>query len=160
MRLVKGEPKDARDLKNIHVSAYQKCYRGFLPDEYLDSLVVNDDIVERTARYIEKTECYFVEVDSKKVAFVYLDYSKENEQQFEIMAIYVHPDNQKKGVGRFLIDELTQMKKKEGFKRVIAWTIKEGPSIGFYQKMNFKQIEKEEKFWKFDIPIICFEKEF
>ena len=159
MKLVKGEPKDARILKNIHVRAYQKCYRGFLPDEYLDSLVVNDDIVERTARHIEKTECYFVELDSKKVAFVYLDYPKENEQQFEIMAIYVHPDNQKKGVGRFLIDELTQMKKKEGFKQVIAWTIKEGPSVGFYEKAGFKQVDGKSNFWKFDIPLVCFMKD-
>ena len=160
MKLVKGLPEDARILKNIHVCAYQKCYRGFLPDEYLDSLTVNDDIVERTARHIEKTECYFVELDSEKIAFVYLDYPKENEQQFEIMAIYVRPDNQKKGVGRFLIDELIQMKKKEGFRQVIAWTIKNGPSVGFYEKTGFKQAAGDAKFWKFDIPLVCFEKEF
>ncbi len=159
MKLVKGMPEDARILKNIHVSAYQTCYRGYLPDEYLDSLGVNEDVVDRTAKYIEANECYFIEVDNEKIAFVYLCYPKENEQQFEIQAIYVHPECQKKGVGRFFVNELARMKKEEGFQKVIAWTMKEGPSIGFYEKMGFKQIAGEEKFWKFNIPIICYEKE-
>ena len=159
MKLVKGMPEDARILKNIHVSAYQTSYRGYLPDEYLDSLVVNEDVVDRTAKYIEANECYLIEVDNEKVAFVYLAYTEDRRDTFEIQAIYVHPECQKKGVGCFFVNELARMKKEEGFQKVIAWTMKEGPSIGFYEKMGFKQIAGEEKFWKFNIPIICFEKE-
>ncbi len=160
MKLVKGMPEDARILKNIHVSAYQTCYRGYLPDEYLDSLVVNEDVVDRTAKYIEANECYLIEDEvQEKVAFVYLAYPKDRKDTFEIQAIYVHPECQKKGVGRFFVNELTRMKKEEGFQKVIAWTIKEGPSIGFYEKTGFYQIEGENKFWRFDIPLVCFEKE-
>lgn len=159
MKLVKGMPEDARILKNIHVSAYQTCYRGYLPDEYLDSLVVNEDVVDRTAKYIEANECYFIAVDNEKIAFVYLGYPKDKKDMFEIQAIYVHPECQKRGVGRFFVNELARMKKEKGFQKVIAWTMKEGPSIGFYEKMGFKQIAGEEKFWKFNIPIICYEKE-
>ena len=159
MKLVKGEPKDAKDLKKIHVSAYQTSYRGYIPDDYLDSMTASDEVVLRTAAFIEKTETYFVEENGEKVGFVYLDYPKEQGDAFEIMAIYVHPDCQLKGVGRFVVNELSKMKKLAGFTKVIAWTMKEGPSIGFYQKMGFKQVEGEKKFWKFDIPIICFEKE-
>lgn len=159
MKIVKGLPKDARTIKIIHVNAYQKCYRGYLPDDFLDSLSVSDDVVERTARFIEANECYLIEVDNEKVAFVYLAYPKDRTDTFEIQAIYVHPDCQRKGVGRFFVNELAQMKKKEGFQKVIAWTIKEGPSIGFYEKTGFYQIEGENKFWRFDIPLVCFEKE-
>ena len=159
MKIVKGLPKDARALKNIHVSAYKTSYRGFMPDDYLNSLAVTEDVVERTKAYIEKTECYMVEENGEKIAFVYLDYPKEKKEVFEIMAIYVHPIWHHKGVGRLIVNELSQIKKKEGFEKIIAWTMKNGPSVGFYEKMGFVQVSGESKFWRFDIPLILFEKE-
>lgn len=141
MKLVKGEPKDAKDLKKIHVSAYQTSYRGYIPDDYLDSLSVSDDVVERTARFIEANECYLIEVDNEKVAFVYLAYPEDRKDTFEIQAIYVHPDCQRKGVGRFFVNELAQMKKKEGFQKVIAWTIKEALQSDFMKKRGFIKLK-------------------
>lgn len=159
MKLVKAEPIHAKRLKEIHISAYQHSYRGFLPDDYLDNLKITPEIVSKTAAYIEKTESYFAEDQGILKAFVYLDYPKEYPDSFEIMAIYVHPDYHKSGVGRFLVNELAQMKKKDGFKNCVAWTMKNGPSIGFYEKNGFLKQNKCEKMWRFDVPIIMFKKE-
>lgn len=161
MRLVKGTSLDAKRLKEIHISAYQKSYRGYLPDEYLDSLSITEEVVQKTALYIEKTECYFVEENDEKIAFAYLLDETGEKDVFELMAIYVHPDFQRQGVGRFFVSELIKIKKQKGFKKVILWTIKDGPAVGFYEKIGFKLDKaKESKFWKFNVPIVLFEKNF
>lgn len=159
MKLVKGLPQHAKDVKSIHIAAYQKSYRGYISDEYLDGLSLTEDVIERTSRHIEKTETYLVEHEEKFVSFMYLMNLEDKPDSFEIMAIYVHPDYQKGGVGCFMINEVCALKKKEGYSKCIAWTMKNGPSLGFYKKMGFSHVPNMEKIWRENIPLILFEKD-
>ena len=159
MRLVRALPSHAKDLKKIHIAAYQKSYRGYLSDEYLDSLSLTDVVIKKTAAYIEKTEGYLVETEDGFVGFMYISSDPDFEDAFEIMALYVHPDCHKKGVGSFMVNEICALKRKEGFSKCIAWTMKHGPSIGFYEKKGFRRVEGKEKIWREMVPLILFEKD-
>lgn len=76
------------------------------------------------------------------------------------MAIYIHPDFQRCGAGSALLHEISHIKKEQGYTKLVLWTIKKGSSLGFYKKHCMKQSEDiEEKIWKFNIPIICLEKD-
>lgn len=149
-------PEDAKAIKEIHVKTYQSCYRGYLPDNELDSMVADNDHIQRTAAYIQKTESWVVEEDNWVVGFAYITYPEPN--TFEINALYIHPNFQRKGIGSALVSKLCLEKKKFGFNRLVVWTLKGGPSIGFYKKIGFTQNKGEEKIWKYDLPIIQFEK--
>jgi len=157
IKIRQATPEDAKDIKSAHYHAYQVSYRGYLPDDFLDKMPFDEAVIERTANYIKNREYLVAETDHHVIGFASLDYPEE--KTVEIMALYVHPEFQNKGAGSALINEVCRLKKKLGFHKLVLWTIKDGPSIGFYQKQGLKPSDMAGKFWKLDIPIIRFEKE-
>ena len=151
-----AKPEDAYEIKKIHVETYQKSYRGFVPDEYLDKMLIDDTVIERTKKYLNKTECHLAIYKKRPIGFAYVTYP--DDRTFEINALYIHPQYQKCGAGSILVNNLCKNKKAQGCKKCVVWTIKSGPSLPFYTKMKFVRTT-EEKMWKFDIPIIKLEKD-
>lgn len=150
-------PKDARDIKSIHIHAYQSNYRGYLPDDFLDNMSFDKGIIERTANRVKEVEYYVAEIKGRVVGFLALEYPEKG--VVEVQLLYVHPDFQRQGVGTALMKEVYHLKEGKGYNKLIAWTIKDGPSVGFYQKQAMKISDIPTKpFWKFDIPLVRFEK--
>ena len=147
----RAAPEDAAAIKKIHKETYQTSYRGYIPDEYLDNIPLNAEVIEKTKKYLETTECWLAVYDEKTAGFAYISYPEED--AFEINALYVHPKYQKSGIGSKLINYLCKEKKARGLSKCIVWTMKFGPSLPFYEKLSFKRTN-EEKTWKFNIPII------
>lgn len=156
MFIRQATPLDAEGIKYVHVQAYQISYRGYIPDSYLDSLTVDEDVIKRTQAFLEKTESWVVEQDNKIIGFAYISYPSQTD--FEIMALYVLPSCHQQGVGSTLFRFLCRNKKEAGFQKCIAYTMKDGPSRGFYEKMGCQQRPTEIKMWKFDIPLVLYEK--
>ena len=152
----RATPEDALAIKKIHFKAYQKSYRGYVPDEYLNALVLDDDVVERTNQHLKTGESWLAFYKNKPAGFA--DVTYYDNKVFEIQALYVDPKYQKHGVGSALVSYLCKNKKETGYKKCILWTIKQGPSLVFYEKMKFRSTN-EEKMWKFEIPIIKLEKD-
>ncbi len=148
---------DALAIKQVHNTAYQISYRGYLPDEFLDTLTINEDIIQRTQKYLTQTECYVALINGKVIGFMYVCYPED--KTFEIQALYIHPTYQKQGAGTALIQNLWKIKTKGVYKKCVVWTMKLGPSLPFYKKMGFSLTTSEKK-WKFDIPLIMLEKNF
>lgn len=148
-------PDDALAIKIIHTETYKQSYRGFLPDDYLDALAVTDEKIEQTRQYLQIAECYIAEYSDSAAGFAYVS---DHQDCFEINALYVNPKYQKLGVGTLLINAICREKQKMGFPKCLVWTMKFGPSLGFYQKNGFT-LTTEEKMWKFDIELIKLEKE-
>ena len=148
-------PEDALIIKKIHVATYQKSYRGYVPDEYLDNMSLNADIIERTKNYLKTVECWLAFYVDAPAGFGYV--GEMDDKTFEIQALYVHPDYQKHGIGSALVNYLCKSKKEKGYKKCVAWTMKYGPSVSFYEKTKFIRTNQE-KLWKFEIPIIKLEK--
>lgn len=143
MKIRKATLKDAKDIKSAHYHAYQVNYRGYVPDDFLDSLVFDEAAVQRMADYMKKDEFYVAEKEGHVIGFAELRYPEEG--VVEIGGLYVHPDFQKLGAGSSLVKKICQMKKTKGYEKVILWTIKNGPSIGFYTKQGLKLSNVPEK---------------
>lgn len=151
MKIRKATPDDASAIKNIHNKTYQISYRGYIPNEYLDRLVITDDILQRTRKMLSHTECYVVSEKNCLIAFAYI--SELDENVFEINALYVLPEYQRSGAGSLLVNHVCRLKKDKAYKQCLVWTMKNGPSLEFYNKHGFRSTGNE-KVWKFDIPVI------
>jgi len=143
MKIRKATLKDAKDIKSAHYHAYQVNYRGYAPDDFLDSLVFDDIAIQRMADHMKENEYYVAEKEGHVIGFANLRYPEEG--VVEIGGLYVHPDFQKLGAGSSLIKKVCQMKKAKGYKKLILWTIKNGPSIGFYMKQGLRPSNVPEK---------------
>ena len=49
LKIRKAIPNDARDIKSAYYHAYQACYRGYSPDDFLDNMPFGESVIERTA---------------------------------------------------------------------------------------------------------------
>ncbi len=152
MKIRKAVIDDAENIINVVQSSYKFSYRGYMPDDYLDSLSIKEDILEKWRNYIQKYECYVAEKQNKIFAFIMSD-DKEDAKIFEICILYVKPEYQKQGIGSLMVDYICDMKKRQAYKKSELWTMKNGPALKFYEKKGFV-VTNEEKPWKFDIPII------
>ena len=156
MIIRRATPEDARGIKSAHYWAYQKCFKGYLPDEYLKAMPFDEAVIQRTAEYIKTHEYYVAEEDGQVLGFTALQYPEE--KTVEVLMLYVHPDVQRHGVGSALMNEVYRMSKERGYTKLILWTIKDGPAVGFYFKQGLQASNMEGKFWKCDVPIVRYEK--
>ncbi len=155
-------PNDAKAVTDIRVSTYQTSYRGYLPDDFLDSLTRDKDVIQMTEEYLKDGKMYLAIDDNKPIAYAHIT-DKEN-NLFAIDALYCHPKYQKKGAGKLLVETLCQIKKKQGYTHCIISTLKDGPSVTFYEKLGFKKLDTPYgKFsvpnWDFSYPTIKMQKE-
>lgn len=149
-------PTDAAAIEQLHVAAYKSSYRGYLPDNFLDNLQVLPEKVSQIENAIARHHKFTIAVENEKIV-AFASVGSLNDFEFEIISLYTAPNRQKQGIGSLLVNDICRRKKAAGFGKCIVWTIKEGPSIGFYTKMGFISTSKE-KTWKFGIPIVMLEK--
>lgn len=146
-------PDDALAIQEIHVAAYKTSYRGYLPDEILDTLKVEEEKIKRTRIYVTQIESYVAVCQKRVIGFAHLSFPQND--IVEIQALYVHPQFQRLGAGRGLVEFICASKKALGFSKCEVWTLKNGLSLPFYYKLGFVQeLNVQEKSWKYDLPII------
>jgi ribosomal protein S18 acetylase RimI-like enzyme len=99
---------DARAIARVHVRAWQAAYRGIVDDTVLDAL----DEEKRCADFSawlrrEGHESLVAELGRELVAFCSLGVSRDADASTgtgEIIAIYVSPEQARRGAGRALLD--------------------------------------------------------
>lgn len=153
MQIRKATSDDAEHIVRIHKNAYDISYRGYLPDDYIDKRVADNTRVARTAEYVKDHEFWLAVIDDYPVGFATVIYPEPD--TFEIQSLYVDPKYQKQGAGSALVTHLFNTK---NLKRCILWTMKFGPSLGFYKKMGFIATGNEKPWAVADIPIMEMEK--
>ncbi len=106
--VIRPETEDDCDaLARLHVLAWQKAYRGLLPDEVLDTLDVADWARKRRERLNNDgtRRTAVAEQEGVVVGFVRFGPDRSDDTFGEIQAIYVHPDHWGSGAGDALIRE-------------------------------------------------------
>ena len=136
MKIRKATLADARDIKSAHYHAWTTNYRGYAPDAYLDAMKFDNETIQKMVHYMKEDEFYVAEENGQVIGFTELRYP--DDKTVEIGGLYVHPDFQKRGAGSALMKKVCQMKQKLGYNKLILWTIKDGPSLGFYAKQGLK----------------------
>lgn len=136
-----AQPGDAGDIAAVHVESWRIAYRGLLPDDILADLSVPDR--ERTWRKIladppPRSAVLLATCGAAVVGFVAVgpggDHSAGPERG-ELYAIYLRPDQQRRGIGTQLhnaaIDRLCSL----GFTSATLWVLDGNEAaINFYHR--------------------------
>jgi ribosomal protein S18 acetylase RimI-like enzyme len=122
-------PSDAPDLGAVHVRAWQAAYRdGLMPDEYLDSLSVEDreEMWRRALTSEPRPQQHrFVADDAAGTAIGFIVVGSAGDDPAtpagEVYALNVDPDHWGRGAGRLLLEAGTRALSEEGFTTAVLW---------------------------------------
>lgn len=122
-----AEPRDALGVARVHVRAWQKAYRGLLPDDYLDQLRPED----RARRYDfastnPAAPATIVAADENGICgFATTAPSRTPglSRHGELCALYVDPEQWGRGIGSALIAAACDRLLALGFRHAVLWVL-------------------------------------
>jgi ribosomal protein S18 acetylase RimI-like enzyme len=123
--------EDAPAIATVHIETWQTAYRGQLSDAYLDNL--SQEFAHRTEMWRSQIassqptthEICVAEIDRHVVGFVALGPARDAvpEHAGEVYAIYVHPRQWSRGIGRRLFSHATERLAAHGFSTAMLWVL-------------------------------------
>ena len=129
-RIREAEPKDARDIAEIHVRSWRAAYRGQLADDFLDGLNVEDRLeMHRLALENPPAEyrMWVAEEEGRTIGFAVTGKSEDadaDERTAEVFAIYLDPDRVGTGLGRTLFAHAVEDLRGRGYSSATLWCSK------------------------------------
>ena len=121
---------DANAMGHLHVRAWQRAYRGVMPDEYLDGLQAQDRIAMWQGR-ISRTDLppLLVAVVADDVvgfaAFGAVQAPTTPPACGELYAMNLDPDHWGRGIGRVLLRRVTEALVAMGYEEAVLWVVPE-----------------------------------
>lgn len=139
---------DARAIAEAQVTAWQRAYRGIMPDRYLDELY--QDIAGSAARRRVQIAApddprvfnLVAEHDGDVIGWLCGGPSRDddrNEEQAEVWALYVHPDHWRSGAGGSLMTAALEQLAGEGYTEATLWVFEANRGArGFYERFGWR----------------------
>lgn len=138
-----AHPEDARAIEQVRVDGWRTAYRGLLPDDLLDALVVTEERVAALTRALAEPAEHEVNLVSEQAGAVVAmarltpcgDDDLDPATTAELRALYASPGTWSTGLGGRLLDE--------GFGRLphplqVLWTLGgNARARAFYERRGF-----------------------
>ena len=149
---------DKPGIHEVRKASWKKAYSNILPHRIIAEATADVILKEKAGvrafgTLVVEIEAsrfgYVAEIENRIVAFVSggLQRVPVPEADFEIWAIYVHPDYQGQGIGRHLFKIFLEADGEKNYRKGILWVLKENhPSRLFYEKMGGKLLLQEKMF--------------
>lgn len=135
-----AEPDDARVIATINVETWLAIYRGILHDEHLATLSIEKRTEDWQKIIAAQTDVQltFVATDEADVICGYCGGGISRIQGFdaELYALYVHPEAQGYGYGKYLVEHFLDFCKRRKWRTVCVLVLQENSATGFYEYMQ------------------------
>ncbi|WP_317165221.1 GNAT family N-acetyltransferase [Flavobacterium difficile] len=131
-------------IKDLAYAIWPSTYGEILSIEQLNYMLDNFYSIENLSNQMDNGQVFELLVEaSNKVGFVAYELNCKETGWLKIHKIYLLPETQGKGFGRFMIDEVVKIAKKNQQKGVFLNVNKYNKAQFFYQKLGFA-ITKDE----------------
>ena len=137
-----ARPDDAEALAETAVAAWREGFRGIVPDHVDPRRAWSPQgVSQRLTGAGDGTEILAAEVEGAVRGLLLLGPSREagaRRAEGELIALYVHPDRWRRGVGRALVAKALERLAAAGYREAIVWTLAESPrNLAFYEALGF-----------------------
>ena len=131
-------------VKDLAYAIWPSTYGEILSSEQLNYMLRNFYSVENLENQIDNGQIFELLLDENDVVgFVAYEFNCQETGLLKIHKIYLLPETQGKGFGKFMIDEVVKIAKNNHQKGVFLNVNKYNKAQFFYQKLGFS-ITKEE----------------
>ena len=138
-----AKPEDAPAIATVHVTAWKAAYRGIVPDEFLDSLSIEQrsDTWRRILLAGSQEDVFVAQAADTIVGWISAAASRDPDagpSTGEIWAVYVAPAHWRTGIGRLLCQRAERSLAEQGLNEVTLWVLKDNRlAQHFYRSTGF-----------------------
>jgi GNAT superfamily N-acetyltransferase len=146
VKIRQAVPEDGLAIAEVHLASWKTTYPGIIPQAYIDGLRVEDRGARWETRLREKTATVFVAEDEAGVFGFAAGGSivhPVDGYKGELAAIYLLASHQGKGVGAALVRHFAGELRRQGFRNMVVWVLRENPACGFYQRMGGVKVAEQ-----------------
>jgi ribosomal protein S18 acetylase RimI-like enzyme len=137
---------DVKTIQNIVDVTWPITYGAILAKEQLEYMIDLIYCDTALAEQIQKKEqlFYLVSIENRDVAFFAIEHNYRNTAVTRIHKIYLLPETQGKGLGRFMVEEIQKLATKNYSKALSLNVNRFNEALFFYQKIGFEIIAEED----------------
>lgn len=160
MQVRRALDSDREQIHQVRKLAWHKAYKGILPDDVI-AQATSEERLKKSANgggllvpesiLSSKRSFVFTEASSEKVlGFVSGGLPRETSvaADCELWAIYVHPDQQGRGIGNALLNAFKEEMKSLGHKRMLLWALKENHASRHFYEKSGGELQTVEKMFR------------
>lgn len=141
----KATNSDITTIQNLAVIVWIDTYNKLLSPEQMGYML---EMMYSTVSLEEQiTNDNFLLIYNKTELVAYISISQEGDDMFTLQKLYVSPQVQGKGVGRFAIDKGVEYIKKQFNKKDITLSLfvnRDNKAVEFYKKLGFEILDERD----------------
>jgi GNAT superfamily N-acetyltransferase len=136
-------PGDAEAIARVHVAAWDRAYRGLIPDSVIDARTVEVRVEQWTPRLRESDRVAYVACDAgDRIQGFATAVPIGSSDGFEsyLQTLYVAPDAWQRGIGRKLLAAIAGKLREIGAKNMALRTLRHGAARAFYERLGARLV--------------------
>ncbi|TDL31350.1 N-acetyltransferase [Jeotgalibacillus sp. S-D1] len=136
----KAVQEDAMAISKVRIDSWRTTYEGIVDQSYLEKMRP-EKWADRWSAGLNREDfiTYVAETEGDILGFAIAGREREKkykDYQYEIWAIYVLKEHQRKGIGQLLVSKMIEILSVEGDSGLIIWALDENPYTSFYKKLG------------------------
>lgn len=144
MQIIESSKEQLADIRELAYKIWPDTYGQILSKEQLEYMLSNFYSIESLENQFESGHVFlFVEEDGQYLGFAAYEVDCKEKGKTKLHKIYVMPNTQGKGIGKFLLNEVEQRTKNAENKYLFLNVNKYNNAISFYEKQGFVKIADE-----------------
>lgn len=144
MQIIESSKEQLADIRELAYKIWPDTYGQILSKEQLEYMLGNFYSIESLENQFENGHVFlFVEEDGQYLGFAAYETDCKEKGKTKLHKIYVMPNTQGKGIGKFLLNEVEQRTKNAENKYLFLNVNKYNNAISFYEKQGFVKIADE-----------------
>lgn len=139
--------KDIPLIRELCFKVWPQTYTGIISNEQIDYMLELMYSEKSLHQQMSEQQCKFIFVYDDNDAVGFASFSETSPSIFKLHKIYILPNQQGKGTGKFVIDYIINEIKTKGATALHLQVNKRNKAKSFYEKLGFTEL------YQFDLPI-------
>lgn len=136
MEVVIAKIDDANTIHDLAQEIWWHTYKDILTDDQIEFMLQDMYSIASICTQMNSGDQFLLLKNNEK-AFGFASFSETQSQIFKIHKLYIHPDLQGKGAGRFMISYISNIVIKQGGSILELNVNRNNPAIDFYLRLGF-----------------------
>jgi L-amino acid N-acyltransferase YncA len=140
MKIRRATLGDATGIANVHVQTWRSTYKGIIPDEYLDSLTI-ENRTKSWQRHLRTLHIAIFVVENEAGEIIGFaaggpEQTKNFNYQAELYTIYILDDYQQQNIGKQLFKTVVEFLEEKQYQNMLIWALEKNVNRRFYESLG------------------------